>query len=78
MCDWKCPNCGKCDHSGCDMGFTTAMYFPPHYVDGINVNPDRNSTSGTIHCHACDKRYSFTRGHDFFIANEIPSKPGIG
>jgi transcription elongation factor Elf1 len=57
MCNWKCPNCGKSDHSGCDVEMVTDMYFPPRYVDGVNVNPDRNGRNSTIHCNACGKRY---------------------
>ena len=65
MCNFKCPNCKKSDHSGCDVGTVTAMYFQPHYVNGVNVNPDRNTRTSTIVCHNCRRVYSrSTNGED--------------
>ena len=75
MCLWKCPNCGKSDHSGCSVGMTTLMYFAPHYVDGVNVNPDRNTITRPITCHACGKSYQNKSSFDFNEDTELtPSK----
>ena len=57
MCNWVCPKCKKSDHSGCTSGMSTAMYFEPHFVDGVNVNPDRNTFTCTIRCHNCRAMY---------------------
>ena len=43
----KCPHCGKSYYRE-NYTTTTAMYFPPVYKDGININPDRNKS--TTHC----------------------------
>ncbi len=43
----KCPYCNKSYYQeiGSDM---TAVYYPPIYKDGVNINPDRNTI--TTHC----------------------------
>ena len=64
MCNFKCPNCKKSDHSGCDIQFVTAMYFEPHWVNGINVNPDRNTRSSQITCHSCHRVYSHSTNRE--------------
>ena len=43
----KCPNCGK-SYYQVKYSITTAVYYPPIYKDGININPDRNSE--TVYC----------------------------
>ena len=45
-------------------GMTTCMYYPPVYnKEGINLNPDMNSTVATVSCTTCKKNWnSFTRG----------------
>ena len=57
MCDFVCPNCGSNYHSGCDTGMTTAVYYPPIYKDGVNINPDGNSTIRSIKCLNCNKTF---------------------
>ena len=52
-----CPNCGKSDYMGGDVGMTTLAYFQPHYINGVNVNPDRNTTTRNIHCCSCGKNF---------------------
>lgn len=39
---------------------TTLAYYPPVYDKyGNNINPDRNVTSGEIHCSVCSKVWWF-------------------
>ena len=50
--NWFCPKCGKSYFSD-SVGTTTLVYYPPIWKDGININPDRNTTSFTRHCYEC-------------------------
>ena len=54
----KCPNCGA-SHYQEGPSQRTAAYYPPIYRDGININPDRNTTTTKAHCLECN--------HDFVI-----------
>ena len=54
MCDFICPKCKSSHHRGCDVGFRTLMYFQPEYVNGVNINPDRNTTTSTVECLECN------------------------
>ena len=53
-----CPHCGESyymkKYSTC-----TAMYFPPIYKDGVNINPDKNTTTMHCKCLNCGKEFSF-------------------
>lgn len=55
-----CPHCGESyymeNYSTC-----TAVYYPPIYKDGVNINPDRNTTTTHCTCMNCGKEFSFTR-----------------
>lgn len=55
-----CPYCGESyymeKYSTC-----TALYYPPIYKDGVNINPDRNTTTTYCTCMNCGKDFSFTR-----------------
>jgi len=53
MCKFKCPECDSDHHTGCDMGETTLVYYSPIYKNGVNVNPDRNTTTRHITCLNC-------------------------
>lgn len=37
----------------------TAMYFPPIYKDGVNINPDRNITTCVCQCLTCGAIFSY-------------------
>lgn len=54
----RCPHCGESyymeNHSEC-----TAMYFPPIYKDGVNINPDRNVTTTHCTCMNCGKNFNY-------------------
>lgn len=41
---------------------TTCAYYPPVYdKHGNNINPDRNVTSGEIHCTVCERKWTYHR-----------------
>lgn len=43
---------------------TTCAYYPPIYdKDGVNTNPDRNTTHGTIFCHTCKSTWKYSEGY---------------
>jgi len=56
MSNIKCPSCGE-SHYIEHYSTTTAMYYPPIYKDGINVNPDGNIT--TTYCTCCNCNHNF-------------------
>jgi len=67
---WRCPNCGK-NHFTDTCGSTTLMYFQPVYKDGVNINPDRNSTSFSRICLECGKKYVICgNAHDGYNVRE--------
>lgn len=56
------PNCPRED---CRFAFgamsSTAMYFEPIYdKHGNNVNPDLNIRSGSVTCHTCGKKWTYS------------------
>ena len=54
------PTCeGECRFvHGTSM--TTCMYYPPVYdKHGNNINPDMNSTSGSIDCNTCKTHWTY-------------------
>lgn len=56
----KCHHCGESyymeKYSTC-----TAMYCPPIYKNGVNVNPDRNITTTYCECINCGKEFVIKR-----------------
>ena len=55
--NYVCPNCHK---SYYQLGITksTAMYFPPVYKDGVNINPDRNYHTTECLCLNCNHYFT--------------------
>ena len=49
---WVCPHCGASDYTVGVIGVTGA-YYPPRIVDGVNVNPDRNTIREPRQCNQC-------------------------
>lgn len=54
-----CPHCGKSYYIE-NYSTTTAVHYPPIYKDGVNINPDRNTTTTYCTCLNCGKEFSFT------------------
>ena len=55
--DKKCPHCGESYYTP-GASYTTAVYYPPIYKNGVNINPDRNRSTTTYHCCACGKDWT--------------------
>ena len=53
-----CPKCGDSYYIENDR-MTTAVYYPPIYKDGVNINPDRNTTTVLCTCATCGHRFSY-------------------
>ena len=53
-----CPKCGESyymeKYSTC-----TAVYYPPIYKDGVNINPDKNTTTVYCKCLNCGHEFSY-------------------
>lgn len=67
---WHCPNCGESYFSdGC--GVRTLAYYQPIWKDGVNINPDRNTTTFTRTCCSCGKSYVIQTGYEQYYCTEI-------
>jgi len=54
----KCPKCGESYFTE-KYSMTTAVYYPPVLKNGININPDMNSTTTECQCMNCGERFSY-------------------
>ena len=54
----KCPTCGASYYME-RYSVSTAMYYPPVYKDGVNINPDRNITTTVCQCINCNNTFSY-------------------
>lgn len=54
----KCPHCGESYYMETGS-MSTAVYYPPIYKNGVNINPDRNKTTTTCYCLNCKKNFSY-------------------
>lgn len=57
--DKKCPHCGESYYTP-GASYTTAVYSPPIYKDGVNINRNRNTSTTKYHCCACGKDWTET------------------
>ena len=55
-----CPNCGVSYFSE-GVTTTTAVYYPPIWKDGININPDRNVSTTECQCINCGQKFYVKR-----------------
>lgn len=55
----KCPNCGESYYTE-RYTTSTAMYFPPVWKNGVNLNPDRNIHTTYCTCMNCHKEFSYS------------------
>lgn len=55
-----CPHCGESYYIE-NYNTSTCVYYPPIYKDGVNINPDRNTTTTHCTCMNCGKEFSFIR-----------------
>ena len=54
----KCPNCEESYYME-KYSVRTAVYYPTIYKDGVNINPDRNTTTTYCKCMNCGKDFSY-------------------
>lgn len=54
----RCPHCGESYYQEL-YSESTCVYYPPIYKNGVNINPDRNTTTTYCHCLNCDKDFSY-------------------
>ncbi len=52
----KCPKCRKSNYKETATHRTTA-YYPPIMENGVNINPDANSTKTTCVCRECGTKF---------------------
>lgn len=55
----KCPNCGESYYRE-NYSTRTALYYPPIWKNGVNINPDRNTTTTHCTCINCGKDFSYS------------------
>ena len=53
---YRCPYCNESYYQE-GVTTTTLLYYPPIYKDGVNINPDRNTSTTTCHCLSCGKEF---------------------
>lgn len=54
--DTKCPHCGESYFTEV-YSMSTAVYHPPIWKDGVNINPDRNERTTHCRCLKCNKEF---------------------
>lgn len=54
----RCPHCGESYYME-KYSLSTAVYYPPIYKNGVNINPDRNTTTTYCTCMNCGKDFSY-------------------
>lgn len=54
----KCPKCGESYYQEL-YSTSTCIYFPPIYKYGVNINPDRNTTTTHCKCINCGEYFSY-------------------
>ena len=52
----KCPHCGESYYTEL-YSTSTAVYYPPIYKDGVNINPDMNKSTTHYECLNCQKEF---------------------
>lgn len=59
------PNCdGECRFQSHGSTSTLVAYIPIYDKNGVNVNPDRNTTSESVTCSTCKRSWT-VRGNNF-------------
>lgn len=59
LTDKRCPHCGESYYSP-EGAYTTALYCPPIYKNGVNINKMKNTVTEHYHCYACGKDWTET------------------
>lgn len=59
MIEVKCPKCGAINCYIECYKTCTAMYYPPIYENGVNINPNGNITTTVCRCTKCNNIFSY-------------------
>ena len=62
----KCPHCSESYYME-KYTIATAMYFPPIYKNGVNINPDRNISTHVCQCLNCQHVFSYQTRNEELI-----------
>lgn len=54
----RCPRCGESYYME-RYTTCTAVYYPPIYKEGLNINPDQNLSTTTCKCLNCGKDFVY-------------------
>lgn len=54
----KCPHCGASYYQEL-YATVTAVYYPPIYKNGVNINPDQNAAITYCRCLECGKDFTY-------------------
>jgi len=54
-----CPKCGQSFFQEISS-FSTLVYYPPIFKDGVNINPDRNKITTTYECQYCGNKWTIS------------------
>ena len=66
MNNFKCPKCGESYYME-RYSASTALYCPPIYKNGVNINLDKNITTTYYSCLNCGHQFSVrTRGGEIY------------
>ena len=57
----RCPYCDESYYQE-GMNISTAVWYPPIWKDGVNINPDRNTHTTHCHCLNCGKEFLIVNG----------------
>ena len=63
-----CPSCGKSYYTPLES-YTTAMYCPPIYKDGKNINESHNTSTHKYQCLSC--RFKMKLHHDIILTFQM-------
>ena len=55
----RCPHCGESYYKEL-YSTRTSVYYPPIYKDGVNINPDKNTTTTNCVCLNCGKEFTYS------------------
>lgn len=53
-----CPKCGESYYQELHSS-RTCVYYPPIYKDGVNINPDMNTTTTHCKCLNCGEEFTY-------------------
>lgn len=54
----KCPKCNSTSPLSQGVSMTTTVYYPPVWENGVNINPDGNTTTTKFICEKCGCKFS--------------------